>query len=161
MRVLLLWLVLASTLAQAVVETYEFENEALRGRYHTFVDELRCPKCQNQNLAGSNSPIAEDLRRELHRLLQEGRSDQQIVEFMVSRYGDFILYRPRFNLETAVLWLAPAIFLLLGIIAITLVFLRQKRSASTSDEGQTLDEAEQLRLHNLLITDPEKDDRNA
>ena len=80
-------------LAWSVIETYQFEDEQLRERYQRFTHELRCPKCQNQNLSGSNSPIAKDLRRELYRLLLEGQSDQQITEFMVARYGEFVLYR--------------------------------------------------------------------
>ena len=95
MKYCLLLLCLFSSLSMAVVETYDFDNEVDRNRYHQFVDELRCPKCQNQNLAGSNAPIAKDLRRELHRLLQDGQTDTQIVDFMVDRYGDFVLYRPR------------------------------------------------------------------
>lgn len=106
----LLW----APLGWGVIETYEFDSEELRQRYHRFVEELRCPKCQNQNLSGSNSAIAEDLRAQLHRLLQEGRSDEEIVEYMVSRYGDFILYRPPVNRHTMVLWALPAGLLLLG-----------------------------------------------
>ena len=119
-------------------------------RYHDFVDELRCPKCQNQNLAGSNSPIAKDLRRELHRLLDEGKSDQEVVNYMVSRYGDFILYRPRFNPETALLWLAPGIFLLVGCILMIRVFLRQRINAANVNKSISLDEEEQQALDNLL-----------
>ncbi len=79
-------------------------------RYQKFIEELRCPKCQNQNLAGSNSPISEDLRREIYRLIDDGKSDTEIVQFMLDRYGDFILYRPRLTSETAILWAAPARF---------------------------------------------------
>ena len=99
----------------------------LNQRYQHFIDELRCPKCQNQNLAGSNSPIAKDLRHQLYLLLEEGRSDQEVTNFMVNRYGDFILYRPRFNPETAILWFAPAIFLLLGVVVVTLIFFSAER----------------------------------
>jgi cytochrome c-type biogenesis protein CcmH len=141
--------------AQAVIETYEFDNEVLQVRYNQFIQELRCPKCQNQNLAGSNSPISEDLRRELHRLLEEGNSDQQIVDYMVSRYGDFILYRPRFNPETALLWLAPGIFLALGGVLIVIVFLRQKRSTQQQDAEKILDTMEQEKLQQLLMESSE------
>lgn len=147
---LCLYLLCLSLSAQAVIETYQFDDEVLRARYHQFVAELRCPKCQNQNLAGSNSPIAEDLRRELHRLLEDGRSDQQIVDYMVERYGDFILYRPRFNPETAVLWLAPGIFLLLGCGLLVMVFKRQKQSALVDAENQLLNDEEQQKLRRLL-----------
>ena len=154
----LIVLCLLSPLCVAVVETYNFENEFNRERYHQFIDELRCPKCQNQNLDGSNAPIAKDLRRELHRLLEDGQTDAQIVEYMVGRYGEFVLYRPRFNAETAVLWLAPAIFLVLGFVLIFMVFKRQKPSASTQGNSAELDADEQRRLRALLT---DKDQPNA
>ena len=100
--------------AFAVIETYDFENESLRERFQALAAELRCPKCQNQNIADSNAPIAADLRKQLHRQLHEGRNDQEIVDYMVSRYGEFVLYRPRWNRVTIVLWLAPVILLALA-----------------------------------------------
>ncbi len=148
MRLLALLLVLFSPMLMAVVETYEFEDAEKRERYQTFVAELRCPKCQNQNLAGSNSPIAKDLRRELYRLLEEGRDDEQIINYMVDRYGEFVLYRPRFNPETAVLWLAPVIFLMLGLCLVAMVFRSQKEPADTVTEA--LDESEKKALNNIL-----------
>lgn len=168
MRAWLLVVLLQVLPAGAVIETYQFDNEQQRVRYHQFIEELRCPKCQNQNLAGSNSPIAEDLRRELHRLLDEGRSDQQIVDYMVSRYGDFILYRPRFNPETALLWLAPAIFLLLGCWLMVRVYRRQSTGAGDDagvavEEEQALSAEEQRRLDTLLAQtrSGDKDNSNA
>ena len=148
MRLLALLLVLFSPALMAVVETYHFDDDEKRDRYQTFVAELRCPKCQNQNLAGSNSPIAKDLRRELHRLLEEGRDDEQVVEYMVSRYGEFVLYRPRFNPETAVLWLAPMIFLALGLVLVAMVFRRQKKPAGAATE--TLNDNEKKALNDIL-----------
>ena len=148
MRLLALLLMLFSPALMAVVETYHFDDDEKRDRYQTFVAELRCPKCQNQNLAGSNSPIAKDLRRELHRLLEEGRDDEQVVEYMVSRYGEFVLYRPRFNPETAVLWLAPMIFLALGLFLVATVFRRQKKPAGAVTE--TLDDNEKKALNDIL-----------
>lgn len=103
--------------ALAAIDVYEFDDEAQRARYQTFIDEMRCPKCQNQNLSGSDSPIAADLRRELHRLLKEGYSDEEIVDFMVARYGDFILYKPRMQSSTYLLWLAPLGLVLLALLA--------------------------------------------
>ncbi len=148
MRLLALLLLLFSPALMAVVETYHFDDDEKRDRYQTFVEELRCPKCQNQNLAGSNSPIAKDLRRELHRLLEEGRDDEQVVEYMVSRYGEFVLYRPRFNPETAVLWLAPMIFLALGLVLVAMVFRRQKKPAGAATE--TLNDNEKKALNDIL-----------
>jgi cytochrome c-type biogenesis protein CcmH len=154
MRFLLLALLLVSWPSLAVIETYEFDSEVDHVRYQKFIEELRCPKCQNQNLAGSNSPIAEDLRREIYRLIDEGKSDTEIVQFMLDRYGDFILYRPRLTGETAILWAAPAIFLLIG--AVVVVLLAKRRRVDSAGENR-LTEQEQARLKALL----EEDEKNA
>src|SRR5882672_1374875 len=104
--------------AHAAIDPYEFDNDAQRERYRHFIEEMRCPKCQNQNLAGSDAPIATDLRRELHRLILAGRSDREITDYMVARYGEFILYDPPFDKKTALLWLAPLGFLTIGIVVV-------------------------------------------
>ena len=135
-------LVLA-TPAAAVIETYEFETELQHQRYQDFIEELRCPKCQNQNLAGSNSPISADLRRELHRLLLEGKSDQEIVDYMVARYGEFVLYRPPLNKHTIVLWLLPVALLLLGALVVTML-VRRKASGAAVDVQQVHQQAEDV-----------------
>lgn len=129
--ILVLGLVLAFP-ALAVIETYQFENDEQRERYKVFTDELRCPKCQNQNLSGSNSPISADLRRELHRMLLEGKSDEEIIDYMVTRYGDFVLYRPPMNKQTAVLWLFPVGLLGIGAVVV-LVLLRRRSAANDAD----------------------------
>jgi cytochrome c-type biogenesis protein CcmH len=108
-------LMLFPLLAFAATDVYEFANEAQRERFQRFTYELRCPKCQSQNLAGSDSMISQDLKRELHRLIVEGKSDEEIVDFMVSRYGDFVLYRPKFQSNTYLLWLGPAALIFIGL----------------------------------------------
>ncbi len=137
--------------ALAVIETYEFEDESLRERFANLADELRCPKCQNQNIADSNAPIAEDLRKQLHAQLHEGRSDGEIVEYMVDRYGEFVLYRPRVNNVTLVLWGAPVILLALAL----LVLRSSMRGRAQAQEG-TLSAEEQARLDALLADDEER-----
>lgn len=131
--------------AHAAIDPYDFDNESQRERYRHFIEEMRCPKCQNQNLAGSDAPIAQDLRRELHRLLIEGRSDREIVDFMVSRYGAFILYDPPFDKKTALLWLAPLGFFAIGAIALVVVARRRRVAAPAA-----LSAAERERLDRLL-----------
>lgn len=101
--------------ANAASEVYAFETDEQRERFQRFTHELRCPKCQSQTLAGSDAMIAQDLKRELHRLIREGKSDEEVVDFMVSRYGDFVLYRPPFQANTYLLWLGPALLLLIGL----------------------------------------------
>jgi len=121
------------------VDTYEFNDEVTKIRFQALSKELRCPKCQNQNLADSNSPIAADLRRELYELLQQGKADSEIVDFMVDRYGEFVLYRPRVSELTYVLWFGPAVLILLGIIVVIVIVRRKpvdKKSLALSAEQQ-------------------------
>lgn len=134
----------------AVIESYDFTSDAERARYQHFIDELRCPKCQNQNLAGSNSPIAADLRRELHRMIVEGKNDDYIVNFMVARYGEFVLYRPRLDRNTAILWSAPALLGVLGLCVIGVILRNQRRRAAATTAGAPLTDSEQQQLKALL-----------
>ncbi|MEX1032527.1 MAG: cytochrome c-type biogenesis protein [Cellvibrionaceae bacterium] len=107
--------VAVSAMAATATDVYEFDSEAQRERFQQFTYQLRCPKCQSQNLAGSDSLIARDLKRELHHLIVEGKSDDEIIDFMVSRYGEFVLYKPRFQASTYLLWLGPAALIFLGL----------------------------------------------
>lgn len=115
MKQLFLFLLLAvqAYTVSAVIESYEFQDEAQRARYQQLTEELRCPKCQNQNLADSDSQIAADLRRELHEQLVAGQSDDAILAFMQQRYGDFVLYKPRLQRSTWLLWFGPVALALL------------------------------------------------
>lgn len=110
-------LLLSSSAGFAVVETYEFSDPEYELRYHQLVDELRCPKCQNQTISDSDAPIAKDLRRRLYEELETGASDQDIVDGMVLRYGEFVRYKPAKTGVTLWLWLAPWFFLASGFIA--------------------------------------------
>lgn len=148
--------------AQAAVDVREFDSETDRQRYLSFIEEMRCPKCQNQNLAGSDSPIAKDLRDQLFELIDDGRSDKEIIDFMVERYGEYILYRPRLSAATLLLWLGPVVLLLVGIVVLILV-VRQRRSATESgfDESADLPPAEREHLQQLLRRDYSSDDENS
>lgn len=128
------------------VETYTFKDEVSQKRYQELVKELRCPKCQNQNLADSNSQIAVDLRQEVYEMIEQGKADMEIIDFMVNRYGEFVLYRPRVSALTYVLWFGPAIFLLVGVI-IVVVILRKKPKA---EQDGKLSSSEQSALDNIL-----------
>ena len=123
--------------ALAVIETYEFSSEFLEARYYQLSQELRCPKCQNQNIADSNAPIARDLRALLHRQLEAGASDDEILAFMVERYGEFVRYRPDVNSQTAVLWYFPVGAVGLGLLMLGL-HLYRRRGATVSDAPQRL-----------------------
>jgi cytochrome c-type biogenesis protein CcmH len=144
MRWLLMLSVFVTLPAWAVIETYQFDSDADKQRYQQFIEELRCPKCQNQNLAGSNSPIAKDLRHQLYQLIDQQKTDQAIEQFMVERYGNFVLYRPPVDKNTVLLWLAPAVLLLMALLSIILFRIRNNRQvnaqALTADEQQQLDQ---------------------
>jgi cytochrome c-type biogenesis protein CcmH len=137
---------LVCTKTFAAIDPYEFDNESQRERYQHFIEDMRCPKCQNQNLAGSDAPIAQDLRHELQRLLKEGKSDRDITDYMVSRYGDFILYDPPFDKRTAALWLAPIVFVVVGIAVLIGIARRRVTSAATAE----LTAEEQIKLAQIL-----------
>ena len=141
----------------ALVEVDQLSSPELSNRYRQLIEEYRCPKCQNQNLAGSDSPISSDLRREIRRMLEEGASDGQISDYLVARYGDFILYRPRLQKSTYLLWLGPGMLLLVALSVAGLVIARQRskvvalevrdKEESTPD---SLSEIEQQQLDELL-----------
>jgi len=116
-----------SVLAGAAIETYGFRDDAERARFQALTRELRCPKCQNQDLADSNAPIAGDLRREIQRLLAAGQSDEEIIAYLEQRYGEFIRYRPPFEGRTLLLWTLPALGLL-GGAGVLLALTRRRRS---------------------------------
>jgi len=110
------------------------------------VKDLRCPKCQNQNLADSNSAIATDLRREVYELLAQGKADIEIVDFMVKRYGEFVLYRPKVSTTTYVLWFGPAFLLLIGVIAVVVIVRRKPIKKAQAG----LSEQQKQQLDNIL-----------
>ncbi len=148
--ILLLLMLTGSDVARAVIETYEFSSPDLERRYHLLSQELRCPKCQNQNIADSNAPISQDLRQLLFKRLEAGASDEEILADMVARYGEFVRYRPSRSGVTLWLWLAPLLMLVFG--ACLLIYLFRGRSdvpvAKVSD-------ADRVRLERLLASEAE------
>ncbi|NNB02694.1 cytochrome c-type biogenesis protein [Pseudomonas fragi] len=135
--------------AHAAIDTYEFANDAERDRFRELTKELRCPKCQNQDIADSNAPIATDLRREIYRMLGEGKDNQQILDFMVARYGDFVLYKPALTSKTAVLWFGPLALLVGGLVVIGVIVGRRRRTGQVTG-SDTLSAEERKRLDTLL-----------
>jgi cytochrome c-type biogenesis protein CcmH len=114
----------------AAIDTYAFETAAEEARYKALIDELRCPKCLNTNLSGSDSPISADLRRTVATMVQAGKGDEEIREYLLARYGDFILYRPRVMPATYVLWFGPALLFLLALVFVARLVLRQREEAA-------------------------------
>jgi cytochrome c-type biogenesis protein CcmH len=121
------------------------EDPALERRVTALSAELRCLVCQNQSLADSNAPLAVDLRNQVRDKMRAGMSDQQIVDFMVARYGDFVLFRPPFKLTTALLWLGPLLLLVAGIAALVYRLTRRRE-----ESARELTESERERARALL-----------
>ena len=129
-RLLLAFMVFWSAQSLAVIETYEFSSPALESRYKALSQELRCPKCQNQNIADSNAPISRDLRAIVHEQLEAGATDEEIIDFLVDRYGEFVRYRPGMDANTLWLWSAPLILLVMAV-AVVVTQIRKDRDGQT------------------------------
>jgi len=128
--------------AQAAIEAYEFNDPANEAVYKDLIKELRCLVCQNQNLADSDADLAKDLRQQTYEMLQQGKNREQIVEYMVNRYGDFVLYRPPVKSSTLLLWAGP--FALLVLVLIWVVMQMRKKQVLEAPETQALDQAKEL-----------------
>ncbi len=146
----ILSMVMMGTAIATPVDTYEFKSVDNQKRALDLAHSLRCPQCQNQNLIDSNSPVAQDLRLEVYQMVDAGKGDSEIIEFMTSRYGEFVLYKPRMETKTAILWLGPIGLLLFGLL-IGFIFVRKQRVAGTADEE--LSQEEQAELEKLLKRD--------
>ena len=139
---LLLFAAVPSCIAPAFAQAVDpaplvFRDQAEARRFHALTEELRCVKCQNQSLADSNAQIAHDLRREVLDLMREGRSDAEVKDFLVARYGDFVLYRPRVEGTTWLLWFGPALLVLAsGFVVARIVRRRADAAPGSADDGQ-------------------------
>ena len=129
-RLLLAFVIFWSAQSLAVIETYEFSSPDLESRYKALSQELRCPKCQNQNIADSNAPISRDLRAIVHEQLEAGATDEEIIDFLVDRYGEFVRYRPGMDSNTLWLWSAPIILLVMAV-AVVVTQIRKDRDGQT------------------------------
>ncbi|GGY63908.1 cytochrome c-type biogenesis protein [Marinobacter zhanjiangensis] len=153
MKTLLITLMLAllAPLAQAQAgsdgsaDMYPLESAERQERFRTLLNELRCPKCQNQNIADSDAPIAEDMRNEVYRMVQEGADEQTVVDAMIERFGEFVHYKPAFDARTALLWLLPLIVVVVGVIVVIVIVRRSGRGDDgtpelTEDQRRQADE---------------------
>lgn len=127
---------------QASIDVYEFNDPEKEAQFRTLASELRCPKCQNQNVNDSNAPLARDIKDRVYQLIEEGKTDKEIVDYMVERYGEFVTYRPRMSLGVALLWGAPAV---LGLF-VFVVLLLSRRSSSK----QPATPIDQQRIQSML-----------
>ncbi len=125
------------------------ENPEVERRLNAISEELRCLVCQNESIAGSRADLAVDLRREIRSMINQGKSDKEILDFMVSRYGDFVLYRPPMKATTVLLWVGPFVLLFGGVVVMLMVLRRRKKLVVAS----TLSEEDQRRAEALLKGD--------
>jgi cytochrome c-type biogenesis protein CcmH len=131
---------------QAADVLLEFDDPRQEQRYEDLLEEIRCLVCQNQSLADSNASLAEDLRQEVHEQIVSGKSNEEVIDFLVSRYGEFVLYRPLFNYRTLLLWLGP---LVLFICAAVIVFRVVKSRKSSDLPEQVINQSDRKRLDQL------------
>ncbi|MCK5819457.1 MAG: cytochrome c-type biogenesis protein CcmH [Psychromonas sp.] len=131
-------------LASAAIDTFQFDNKAQDQLFHHLTKILRCPKCQNQNIADSNASLAKDLRNKTYELVKKGQSKDQIVAYMVERYGNFIRYDPPMTPATIFLWIGPLLVILIGFYMLFELTRKQK------NQDLALDDTEMNRLKTLL-----------
>ena len=135
----------AVNVSAAVFESREFTDNEQAQRYHSLINELRCLVCQNQSIADSNADLAADLRREVHRMISSGATDQAIVDYLVERYGDFVLYRPPLKPTTVLLWFGPFLLCVIALVVLRSRVRRQRQTANLTDHER--ERAEQLLEH--------------
>ena len=119
--------IISSSFVFAIDSEIAFDDPYLQKRYEKIISETRCVTCQNQNIKDSNAIVASDLRREIRRMLREGFDNEEINEFLVARYGDFVLYRPRYSGKMLLLWIVPFFFFALGSIAVIRVLRHREK----------------------------------
>lgn len=141
--------VMLSVSTWAAIDTYSFKSVEQEQQYRELTEQLRCPKCQNNSIADSNAIIAADMRQKVYELMEKGYTNKQITEYMVARYGNFVTYEPPLTAATVILWVGPALFVLLGAIVV-ITRARRRRPEEPEVSGDTLSDAEKQRLQQLL-----------
>lgn len=129
--------VIVANLALAIDSGKAFDDPAMQARYERLIAEVRCVTCQNQSIKDSNAYIATDLRREIRRLMGEGKSNPEIADFLVTRYGDFVLYRPRTDGKMLLLWIAPFLLIAFGFVAFFRIVKHRMALPIDVDEGSS------------------------
>ncbi|WP_265460667.1 cytochrome c-type biogenesis protein [Haemophilus influenzae] len=147
---LFLTALLFSSVAFSAIDALNFTSPQQESDYHQLTQSLRCPQCQNNNIADSNATIAVDMRGKVFELLQEGKSKNDVVDYMVARYGNFVTYDPPMTASTLVLWIAPLLLVLLGVVFL----LRRKPKVQSAVKSQdVLTDEDNARLAELLNKD--------
>ena len=149
--IFLLAIALIGPVQASTIEAYPFENSTQEEQYKILIDELRCLVCQNQNLADSNAELAQDMRRKTYELVSAGKSKQEVVDYMVQRYGDFVMYKPPVQTNTLLLWTGPFIIFVVGLIVLAR-FVRRK----PAPEDAALSAEDRARAERLLGEEEEQ-----
>lgn len=138
MRFLILFSLLLTFVVpvHAGIEVHKFTTPEQEARFKKLTEELRCLVCQNQNLADSTAPLAKQLREDAYEMIRNGKSDKEVIDFMVQRYGDFVLYSPPLKPTTYVLWIGPFVLLLLAVIILQLIIRRSRNKTVTIDNNE-------------------------
>lgn len=146
---LMLLCILFSVPALSAIEVFDFDTAEQEAQFQDLSHTLRCPKCQNNSISDSNAELAKDLRMKVYQMTKQGKSKQEIVDYMVARYGNFVTYNPPLTLSTAILWLAPFGIVLFGF---GFIVLRSRKKASTKqvNDSEQWDEDQEQRLKALL-----------
>lgn len=144
-KLILFFSLILSFSTAAAIDVYEFESPEQEALFKTLSTELRCPKCQNNNIADSNASLAKDLRQKTYELIKQGKTEDEVVEYMVARFGNFVIYKPPVTPATLILWVGPGLFILLGLM----VIVRNSRRKA-GKEQDALTEAEEARLAKIL-----------
>jgi cytochrome c-type biogenesis protein CcmH len=154
-----LWLPLAPSLQAAPIDALQFPDQASEERFHRLIEQIRCIKCQNTSIAGSNADLARDHRIKVYELMMErGMTDDEIKDWFLARYGDFVLYKPKVDQRTWLLWGLPAVLIGLGLILLVVQLRKRSQSATVPSSSAPvtpsgLSDAEQARLRALLKDD--------
>ena len=139
-------LALSFSVSASSIQAYSFDNKEQEKAYQSLIDDLRCLVCQNQNIAESNAELAKDMRRKTYEMVKQGKSEKEISAFMVTRYGDFVLYRPPFEPMTWLLWFGPLIIFIIGLIFV--VRFMKLQNAAAQVESLSEEDVERIKsLH--------------
>lgn len=143
-----------STSSLAAIDVYEFDSEAQEAQFKQLSNTLRCPKCQNNTIADSNAELAQDLRKKVYEMTKQGKSADEIVDYMIARYGNFVTYNPPFTLATSILWLGPLIVVLLGF---ALIVIKSRKARVTAEQESNWSDEKEARVRALLEQDDDGD----
>jgi len=138
----------------ATIDAYQFSSPQTEALYNELIDEVRCPKCQNQTVAESDADLSQDIKDKIYEMVEKGESKQAILDYMIERYGYFVHYQPPVKNSTIVLWYGP--FLFLGIAVVGVLLWMRKRNQAAQSEPTELSEAQQARMQALLDEDKDK-----